>query len=614
MALPTLTAVLLAAAPQVAAGDFEVYVWRSTPQPEGAREVWARLGGAIVQRGEERAALLEAGLALGLFNAAGRDALHLSREDPRQAELWQRWYDTRDPAFARREPCLLEPDTRAGFARELRRSLAPGDAARLAWVALGDEVTLSPHGAPGEACLCATCEAAWTRFLAERPDVDEAERAAFADPRSGDTDRARLELAEGRLGALRPWLLRRQFQTAVLDGALREVERAARTLAPEAALALLGVGAQSPFGTPRLDAGWSALEVVEAYREVDARELLLTSRGERTRVLLTLFPDDHARDQVRWGLWEHALAGGDGVVLWTDASLAAQPERVEDLAAALTGVRALRAALGGQRLGPRGVALIHDFESLCLAWLRDALLDGATWPRRFPSHQVRHGTWESDASAWLQLARDVGLQPGAVPLERVGAQTVERFPVLIAAHLGVVEESEARGLEAYLDAGGTLVVSGTLGRCDARGRAWDGALLERLRVRADGRVHAFEGRPADYRDERRLSTPLARTWRESAARWFAAAGAAPFEIAPHAQDLPWITSWTATAQGDVIGAALPGWRDVQGNAPLVELAIEILPRGPWELEWIHPGGPPDADGAMPLSPGDACVFRLRPRR
>jgi hypothetical protein len=73
-------------------------------------------------------------------------------------------------------------------------------------------------------------------------------------------------------------------------------------------------------------------------------------------------------------------------------------------------------------------------------------------------------------------------------------------------------------------------------------------------------------------------------------------------------------SWTRTDAGDVIGAALPGWRDVEGNAPLTELALEVRPRGALELEWLHPAGPADEDGAMPLAPGEAGVFRLRARR
>jgi hypothetical protein len=615
VALPSLGAALLAAAAALAQGGFEVYVWRSTPEPEGARAVWERLGGVIAQRGEPLAAWLEAGLAVGLFNAAGRDALHLERESPAEAERWQRWYDTRDPAHAVRAPCLSEPGTQAELARTLARSLAAAEVQRLAWVALGDEVALTAHAAPGELCLCAHCGAAWTRYLAERSDLAETERAAWADPTSGDTDRARLALADGDLARLGPWLVRRQFQAALIEGALRALERQARAERPDAALALLGLGAQSAFGTPRLERGFGELEVLEAYRESDARELLLSLRGARTRVLLTVFPDLHEADRVRADVWEHALAGGDGVVLWSDATLGSDPALVEGLAAALAGVRSLRGALGGARLGPRGVALVHDFESLCLAWLRDALLDGATWPRRFHSHQVEHGTWEGNAAGWLQLARDVGLQPGAVPLERVDGATAARFPVLVASELGVVEESEARGLEAFLDAGGTLLVSGEFARCDSRGRIPATALLERLRERASERVLAVDGRAADYRAERRLHTPRARLWREQAAAWFAPAGAGaqPFELAPRASDLPWIVSWTRTPAGDVVGAALPGWRDVEGNAPLTELALEVRPRGALALEWLHPAGPPDADGAMPLAPGEAGVFRLRAR-
>jgi hypothetical protein len=600
-----------AASQAAGARAFEAYAWRSAPEPEGARAVWAALGGVLVQRGEERASLRAAGLAVALFNGAGRDDLHLDRERPGFAEHWQRWYDTRDPALLVREPCLTDPATLERLASILEASLAAPGLESLDWLSLGDEVGLTPHGAPSDVCWSATCRAAWQRFLAGRSELTDAERSAWAEPAASSTDRARAALAEGDFGALHPWLLRRQFQAAVVEGVLAGLVRQARARAPKLPLALLGMGAQSAFGTPRIERGLAGFEVLEAYRESDARELLLTLRGADSRVLLTVFPTAAAPELAAWSIWEHALRGGDGVVVWSDSDLAAAPELSARVTATLSAVRSLRAQPGAA-FAPRGVALVHDFESLCLDWLRDALLDGPTWPRRLSSHQLAHGTWESSAAGWLRLASDCGQAPGAVPLENVEAATAARFGVLVLSELSVLDEADFARLEDYVAAGGRLLVSGDLGRCDSRGRKPARPAIERLRAAGGQRVLSIEGSPAVYLEERHLRSASARAWRAAAAGWFADAGleSPPWSLEPSSPDHPWIQCWTRAPDGSVLGAVLPAWHDIEGNAELPELMLEIAPREGFALEWLHPAEGETADGPRLLPAGDAAVFRL----
>ncbi len=596
--------------------DFPAYVWReSGTEPAAAAQVLASFGGAVLSRTEAPGDLRERGLELLLFNAAGREELHLERGRPGYLERWQRWYDTRDDALLVRQPCLTDPGTLAALERTLEESLRATRDSALSGLSLGDEVGLTPHGAPEDVCLSPTCRAAWGRFLAQSADVSPEERERFQDLARFSTDATRLALADGATEGLRPWLLRRRFHESVLRGVLERLAARARALAPGVPVGLLGVGAQSPFGTPRLERLLPALDFAEAYREADAGALLETLRGPEQRTLATVFCDPAHPEQAAHQTWEHWLRGGAGVVVWSDAALARNPALLERCAQAVRGVRAALAAAPEFRPSPAGVAVVHDFDSLCVSWLSDALLDGPTWPRRFASHQLATGTWERGVSGWLALLEDCRLRPGALPLDQVSAETRSRFGLLVLSELCVLDGGDLERLEAYLRAGGSLLVSGRLGWVDAHGRRAQRDAFELLAELGGERVVRVES-AADYPFERDRRTTRAKAWREAARGWLASAGvsAAPWHVAPALEDLPWLCAWSTDARGVVTGATLPNWGTVQGAGRLGDLSVEIVPAEGFRLEWLLPEERVEAgvEGVRLVRAGDAALFRLIP--
>jgi len=617
LALPALGLRLAAGllAPQLGeTGGFEAYLWRSAPAPAPMQAALEAVGGTLVLPGEPIVPLLERGLELLLFNAPGRDELHLERDRTGYRERWQRWYDTRADELLVRVPCLSEPPTLALLERRLAAALEVEGVARLRGISLGDEVGLTPHGAPEDVCLCPHCQEAWRRFLAGQPDVSPQERERFAALSDFSTDATRLALADGRTQALRPWLLRRRFHEALLRAVLERLAARARSLAPGVPVGLLGIQPQSAFGTPRQELLLDQLDFAEAYREIDARELLLTLRGPAQRALLTVFPSAQRLDLATWQIWEHWLRGGDGVVVWSDAALASSPAVLQSTARALREVGAVEAAVPGFAPRPAGAAVVHDFESLCVSWLRDALLDGPTWPRRFASHQAATGSWETALTAWLALLADCGLQPGSLPLEQVGAAARERFGLLVLSELCVLDPGDLERLTAFLGAGGTLLVWGPLGWVDAHGRSPKEDPFQRLQALAPERVVRVEGRLPDYPLERARRTLQARMWRETARTWLAGAGvaSAPWRVVGALEELPWLCAWSEGPDRGLICATLPAWHDVQGQGSLPELAVEIEPAAGWELRWIRPAIDSQL-GTRLLAPGEAAVFRLLAR-
>jgi hypothetical protein len=584
---------------------FPAFLWRE-PEVQGDREVTAALlsdlGATQVMRAEDAAWLDALGVPWYVFNAAGRDILHLERGDEAWARRWRRWDEQRDDALLVRVPCLTDPATRARLHAELARTLERRGGHAGLGLSLGDEVSLTAGSGPEDVCLSPTCRAAWTAFLDEQEDLTEQDRAHLADPARWSTDRTRLALAEGHTEALHGWLLRRRFHQEVVLARLDELAVHARCAAPGVAVALLGLADQSAFGGVSTARVLPWLDIAEAYREVCARELLFTLRAPRQRVLLTVFVDPAWPAGAAWQVWEHWMRGGDGVVVWSEAPLARDPRLAQRLGRALADVRRAQGALPARRPRPSGVAVVESSDAIAAGWLRDALLDGPTWPRRLQGFQRRHGTREPALAAWLRLLEDCGAQPGAVLLERVGAQTAARFPLLVLEHLLVLGPDDEARLAAHLAAGGHLLVRGELGWVDRRGRRPQRPPLERLRALAPGRVHSADGDIAGYaaaRDPRASAG-----WRARARGWLERAGVAtaPLSVAGGAANVPWLRTWWRDDSGLLWCALLPA--EPTEDEVLLELDLSVDAR----VRWLHPSGASGPSALLP--PGDAAVLAL----
>lgn len=331
----------------------------------------------------------------------------------------------------------------------------------------------------------------------------------------------------------------------------------------------------------------------------------------------------------------HWVRGGDGLVVWSGRDLEDHPRAAEQLAKAIADIRATESRLPAFRPEPRGVALVHSPRSVAIAWLRDALLDGPTWPRRLPGYHFEHGTLERSQDSWLRFFEDQGLMPGSVPLRDVGRHLVRRFPLLVLNHTLLIDDRELERLHEYLDGGGSLLIHGDVGWLDGRGQERPEPLLPELLARSPRVLVA-----PDIIDE----YPATRTRRAAARRevlearlWAylpsirARMDRAPFEVTgDHASQLPWLRTWARDRQtGGWTCAAIPNaigaveQKRLEREIPLtVQTSLDV------DIEWIQPppalgqgdrapgsggaGAHPNPRSAV-LAPGSAAVFRLVPR-
>ncbi len=599
MFAPTLITLLVASvAPQHPVAQawehFPVFVWAEKP---GASEIVRQFGGACVRRDDEARELRELGLDYFVFNAPGRNDLHVERESKDYAARWQRWYETRDPALLVREPCLTAAATRERMAKQLEESLKARDGRQGFGVSLGDEVGLTAGGGPEDICQCADCEAAWKPFAAHRG----IELALSAVTTQGALDLLR----EADTSALGAWLARREFHQQVLLDDLGELARRSRALSPATPVGLLGLVGRTAFGGVSIERVLPQLDFLECYEVGDAREMAFTLRRPEQRMLATMFLDARGPVFSARKAWEFWMYGGDGVVLWSEAELARQPEQRAALARAIADIRAVQKRIGRFRPEPQGVALVHSDASISAAWMRDALGDGATWPKRFASYQEEHGAFELARERWIAMLWDIGTMPGSVPLAQVDAATVARFPLLVLSTVLVVDDADMLRLKRYCAAGGRLCITGEFGWIDSQGRKPNVERIKELAALV----------PSPLIDARGFD-PSNHSWSWSSAELSARLGVgdaatAPFSISDTSK---YARTWMLDGAA-VIGAALP-FETIRTHGKVSEqywperIAIDV--GDAWRIEWIYPT--PGEDGVVHIAPGDAAVFRMTPKK
>lgn len=601
--------------------DFPVVVYR---QAYAGREAPAELvepfGGVHVRGAESAEWVLTRGLDFYVEHSAGRDDLHLDRDRGDALARWQGFFDTRDPRFLVREPCLTDPTTRERLFTTLAATLAARGGAFGLGYSLGDEISLTAAGAPEDLCLSPTCRAAWRVWLERRGRLARAAEISADDLEAVSTDAALAALSNDAPDARRLlefWLLRREFHHDVVLDLLRELAQRVRATRAGAPVGLMGLAGETAFGNVAVERTLEFLDFVECYRTADATELAFTLRGPTQRVYATLFPSVRAPAAWAWATSEQFLRGGDGAIVWCDRELERSVELYASLRGATELVRRLRGELDGFRPTPRGLAVLRSSRNLAWCWLRDAEDDGASWPKRMSSWQADHGRVELATRAWLELAEDVGLLPGVVPLERVGPEIVARFPYLVAGSLECVDDAELAALSSYLAAGGRLIVDEEFAAFDERANPRSRETRTAWIAERKGRVLAAPSGVAGYvalRDE---------GLRAALIGLLAVAGVERAPLVPRAlgRDVTWLVATESRADGSRVCVALPKFRGVGRDAgvgarapapELFELEVEAAARDGGALEWLHPLATPA--GKRVLSAGDPLVVRLPPRR
>ena len=594
---------------------FPVFVWRKRYQEQPLPEALAApFGGTNLFRGEAASWIAERGLSTYLTNACGRDTLHLDM-GPDWNDRIERWIGLRDPSALVREPCLSDPATVRALQETLRAALdTVPDGTRLLGVSLGDEVSLTPNGNPLDLCRSKTCLALWAEHAKE-----------LGLPTTPvTTDDVRRDLAADDFETLGAWLEQRRFHHRVVTDLLGELAAEARTLT-DRPLGLLGASGATAFGGVPLRWAADTFDFLELYPVSEARELAGESAGG---TLATVFLQQERRDAVAWMCWEHWMRGGDGIVVWNDALLEDRPAHGQSLARVVERIRALeaRAPLGAP-LRPE-VAILHDEDCVRAAWLRDALVDGPTWPRRLASHHREHGSRERKVRTWLRLLEDAGLLPRVVDVEDVVNAGDELPTVVLALDHLVLGKKVQHALRDHMKAGGVLLADGELGwvndgggyRKDPTVARWK-KIFRTLLDPPDGIERYLERRwrPAGASRLRAFATELAAGARRGAPTTLERL--LRTERGREAAEIPWLTSVRPIvgAPDRYLVCMIPNYASrAERETRMRPWTFELtLPPGLRLVEWLAPGSEPrgrlEMDGALVFEIEDVRGRALRSR-
>ena len=600
---------LCAALPLIAPQDFPVFVWRQQHKgTELPSELVQPFGGTNVERADPAEWVLEGGFDFYIGHAPGRNELHL-RRTPKYQTWFDEWYRTRDPKLLVRSPCLTDERTRAGLFEQLEQSLAARDGRHGIGISLGDEVSLTPWGDPLDLCRSLTCEAAWKIWCKAR---------GLADYENPTTDELRLAIGDDDFSLLGAWLARRRFHQDVVIDLLRELADQAREQAPGVRVGLLGIGGQTAFGGVAIERVLEFLDFVEPYPIDATRELANTHLRSNQQSFSTLFLNDEESGGVGGATqraWEHVLRGGDGLILWSDTLLAQHPEYRERMGEVVRSIRRLRSLapeLSSPEWGaPSGAALVNSPNSVAFTWLKDALLDGATWPNRLARYQRQYGIREFSLRTWLRLFEDLGVSPGVLSLRDLSAATLERFELLVCSHLSILDDDELERLDAFLEAGGRVVVEGSFGRFDSTGVERKEDLFEQLRKRFTDSVERAPESLLEYIQRRPLFDDLqARSARQQilglldtdpSRQLFRVGEKAPF----------WLTEAIPLEDGaGWLCMALPNAPTTGERAKLRSRQVDLDVRGSYRVEWLFPKGHHGL--SVRVEAGEPLCFRLLP--
>lgn|GEM_PF-4333208 len=577
--------------------DFPAYLYLRLAD-EAPLPGWARaIGGVNAARGHLSPAAdglpHYAGLALG------RDELHLDRAH--LADGLARWRSTRlDADLPPRPFDLADPAVLARLEAHARGVLERCDDAD--FFALGDEVGVTPWGDP----------------------ID------FAGERGPSTDTA-LGLLDGP--DLAGFRARRTHAQATLLAALDHGRAVLREDDAARALGLMGNGPRTPFGGIAASDLVRRFEVLEPYPAGSIRAAVFTERhaadAVTEQVLRTVFTESAAA--TAWQVWEHALRGGDGVVVWSRDALEARGDAAASLLVALDEVRAWRAAVGAVDAdeSPR-VVVLTDETSDAAAWLATARRQRLAWPRRLAGFEAEHGPAFARRGAWRQAFDEAGHPCGALEVARLAAHP--RVRLAVATGLDLARPEVLAALTAFVERGGTLLLDTARGAdADAFPKGASGRVVAGG-VGGVGGVNGVEGvngadGPGGASVERArddLGTPRALRLRDAVRAIAASAGLAPppAEIVAH-DGRPLLTAWRRAEGGDWIGVAIESVDDSpsgrRGLAPWharvrgVETGLEAG----FELAWIArrgaaPTGWHEERGLL-VGAGEAAVVRLRRR-
>jgi Beta-galactosidase trimerisation domain len=297
---------------------------------------------------------------------------------------------------------------------------------------------------------------------------------------------------------LSPLLDRLSYNDSVWANFVGDLVRHANREDPATPAGLVGLQAPNAWGGYDYAKLAGKIQFAEAYDVGSAQEILRSFLPAAPRAVTHFHraapgrPEaaPEAADDDVWLTWRTFAHGHRGLIGWVDDGWfdGARPRPwLARYGRTLREIGETHAAkLVGARFLHDGIALYYSHPSIQVSWCLDAEPHAATWPNRDRDHRL--GTSHNVRRAWELLLNDAGLQYDFLAYDQVARHGVPAgYRVLILPACYALSDAEARRIEQFAAAGGTVVADFACGLFDQHGRGRRQGALDRLfGVRHDG--------------------------------------------------------------------------------------------------------------------------------
>ncbi len=411
---------------------------------------------------------------------------------------FQKWYDAfereRDRKVFSRVPCVNDPAVRKAMDRytgAVMDGLKPARELSLLYD-LRDEPSIGSFLLATDLCFCPHCMGKMREWLKSQYGDLAAlnaqwgtDFAAWDDVEPLTTQEA-FERREAGNWNFSPWHDHRTFMNDSFVNVCRQQADLIRERDPEATVGLAGTQCPWVFGGYDFAKLVPELDWVEAYAFGQSVDCFRSFKRRREVPFLKtsgLGGGVQARLAMLWG-YVYQSGGYAGTIIWQSNAMVdvEDPELpLNERALGLgRGFAELRSGipsllqLAEEKSSPVAVHYSHasinaDFITAVPPRWRSV---AAAEAERYPAAQCRN--------AWWKLLEDRGLRPLLVSSAQVeaGELASKGFKVLVLPRSIAMSDAEAARIREFVEAGGTLVADGFVGRMDERCRERESGVLD----------------------------------------------------------------------------------------------------------------------------------------
>ncbi|MBN2212049.1 MAG: beta-galactosidase trimerization domain-containing protein [Sedimentisphaerales bacterium] len=505
-------------APKPAWDRFTVFVWQYKTSIRRDRALYNAAGfrGFDIDRGAGKEAIAryaaDNGLLYYVDHVADKGYLHLTERTGRDEILRKR-------EVLERPRSLADPKTLQVLREHIGKNIAAMKDGPVLAYALDDEPSVGVFNTPCEVDGSATSVAGYRDWLRNKYEKIDRLNAVWRTSLR-DFDEARpVSFEEMRIRHRQPtfskwnlsrWMDWRSYMDSQFADCLASLVNYANELEPATPVGIAGGQQPAPYGGYNYAKLCTAIQWIEAYDIGGTCEILrsLWAWPNRRPYMQTWFSTGDARRDA-WFLWYYLLHGNRGVIAWPEDKNGSWFKHNGDQLAPYIAANAatLREIQGDvsrfildtdTRFDADPIAVVYSHGSVQAGWVMDAGVHGRTWPNRSSSMDNANQTAGINRVAWFKLLEDCGFQYNVVTDEQIadGILLRDKYRVVILPRLITLSSEQARAIEDFAKAGGTVIADYLTGVLDENGvgRTNGGALDKLFGIQRDESKGCFDGK------------------------------------------------------------------------------------------------------------------------